>query len=48
MTVDENAGTISFTVTKAGLTVASSVDYSVAPETAVTPGIHCTRRYGGL
>ncbi len=39
VTVDENDGTITFTVTKTGLTaVASSVDYSVAPNTAVTPG----------
>jgi len=39
VTVNESAGTITFTVSKTGATdVASSVDFSVAPNTAVTPG----------
>ncbi len=40
VTVHEGDGTITFTVTKAGATaLASSVDYTVNPNTAVTPGI---------
>ncbi len=39
VTVHEGDGTITFTVTKAGATaLASSVDYTVNPNTAVTPG----------
>ena len=39
MTVNEADGTITFTVTKTGATaLASSVDYTVNPNTAVTPG----------
>ncbi len=39
VTVSEGDGTITFTVTKTGLTdQASSVDYTVNPNTAVTPG----------
>ncbi|MDD3082975.1 MAG: Calx-beta domain-containing protein, partial [Desulfobacterales bacterium] len=39
VTVDEGDGTITFTVTKAGATaLASSVDYTVNPNTAGTPG----------
>jgi Calx-beta domain/RTX calcium-binding nonapeptide repeat (4 copies) len=39
VTVNESAGTITFTVTRTGATdVASAVHYDVAPDTAVTPG----------
>ena len=39
VTVNEDAGTITFTVTKAGVTaLTTSVDYSVNPNSAVTPG----------
>ena len=38
MTVNESAGTITFTVTKSGSTdVASAVNFAVAPDTATTP-----------
>ena len=44
VTVNEADGTITFTVTKTGLTtLASSVDFSVAPNTAVTPGTTAAR-----
>ena len=39
VTVNENAGTITFTVTKSGTTaLTTTVDYAVAPNSAVTPG----------
>ena len=39
VTVSETAGTITFTVTKAGATAGTStVNYAVTPDTAVTPG----------
>ena len=39
VTVNEGSGTISFTVTKSGATaLTTTVDYAVAPNSAVTPG----------
>ena len=39
VTVNEGAGTITFTVTKSGATaLTTTVDYAVAPNSAVTPG----------
>ncbi len=49
VTVNESAGTITFTVTKSGSTaLASSVDFNVAPDTATTPADYSGRLAGTL